>query len=70
MDKIKLENDKIVGLDDQLKTIRESHDYLFESDRKSPSFSDKTSGFNPGTSEDQELSELKRIMGIKEEKQK
>lgn len=72
MNKIKLENDKIVGLDDQLKTIRESHDYLFESDKKAPVFSGKTDGFGTGTGtvEDQEVSELKRIMGIKEEKQK
>ena len=72
MNKIKLENDKIVGLDDQLKTIRESHDYLFESDKKAPVFSGKTNGFGTGTGtvEDQEVSELKRIMGIKEEKQK
>lgn len=70
MDKIKFENDKIVGLDDQLKIIRESHDYLFESDKKAPVFSDKTNGLGASGTEDQGLSEMKRIMGIKEEKQK
>lgn len=70
MEKIKLENDKIVGLDDQINALKETHDYLFESDKKAPIFSGQTKGFNSGTSEEEGLSEMKRIMGIKETKNK
>lgn len=50
MTKIKFENDKLVGLDEQIVPLKTSHDYLFESDKKTPKFSDKTPGIenNPG----------------------
>lgn len=45
MDKIKLENDAIVGLDEQIKTLKETHEYLFEADDKAPTF---TKNVKPG----------------------
>ena len=67
MEKIKLENEQIVGLDEQLKTLKESHDYLFDNDGKTPKFSDKTPGVG-GNDEDGALAQFKNIMGIKEQK--
>lgn len=67
MEKIKLENEQIVGLDEQLKTLKESHDYLFDNDGKSPKFSDDTPGLG-GNDEDGALAQFKNIMGIKSEK--
>ena len=68
MEKIKLENEQIVGLDEQLKTLKESHDYLFDSEKKPPKFSDDTPGGTGGTDEDGALAQFKNIMGIKNEK--
>jgi hypothetical protein len=50
MTKIKYENDKITGLDEQITPLKTSHDYLFESDKKIPRFADKAPGIenNPG----------------------
>ena len=67
MEKIKLENEQIVGLDEQLKTLKESHDYLFDNDGKTPKFSDDSPGLG-GNDEDGALAQLKNIMGIKSEK--
>lgn len=44
MDEIKFEDGKITGLDEQIKTLKESHDYLFHSDKKNPKFTDATKG--------------------------
>lgn len=62
---IKLEDEKIVGLDEQINSLKESHDYLFEGEKKAPTFSDKTPGFIGNKSDDEGIAELKRIMGIK-----
>ncbi len=46
MEKVKF-NDKyeiVEGLEEQIKKIQETHDYLFDSDRPLPSFSDTTLG--------------------------
>lgn len=46
MDKVKF-NDKyeiVEGLEEQINPLKESHDYLFESDKPLPSFSDSTPG--------------------------
>lgn len=67
MEKIKLENEQIVGLDEQLKTLKESHDYLFDNDGKTPKFSDDSPGLG-GNDEEGALAQLKNIMGIKSEK--
>lgn len=67
MEKIKLENEQIVGLDEQLKTLKESHDYLFDNDGKTPKFSSDTPGTG-GNDEDGALAQFKNIMGIKEQK--
>ena len=67
MEKIKLENEQIVGLDEQLKTLKESHDYLFDNDGKTPKFSDDSPGLG-GNDEEGALTQLKNIMGIKSEK--
>ena len=32
-DKIKLDGDKLTGLDDQLEALKKSHDYMFESEK-------------------------------------
>lgn len=51
MDKIKF-NDKfeiVEGLEEQINPLKESHDYLFNSDKPLPKFSDKTPGANNGT---------------------
>lgn len=61
MEKIKYENEKIVGLDEQLKTLKESHDYLFESDKPMPQF---TTGLNTGK-EISDDANLRKIMGLK-----
>ena len=68
MEKIKLENEQIVGLDEQLKTLKESHDYLFDSEKNPPKFSDDTPGSTSGNDEDGALAQFKNIMGIKEQK--
>lgn len=67
MEKIKLENEQIVGLDEQLKTLKESHDYLFDNDGKTPKFSDDSPGLG-GNDEEGALAQFKNIMGIKSEK--
>lgn len=67
MEKIKLENEQIVGLDEQLKTLKESHDYLFDNDGTTPKFSDNSPGLG-GNDEDGVLGQFKNIMGIKSEK--
>ena len=67
MEKIKLENEQIVGLDEQLKTLKESHDYLFENDGTTPKFSDNSPGSGVND-EDGALAQFKNIMGIKSEK--
>ena len=55
LDMSKIEfNDKfeiVKGLDEQINPIKESHDYLFESDKRTPKFADKT----PGTETDTPL---------------
>lgn len=54
MDKIKF-NDKfeiMEGLEEQINPLKESHDYLFNSDKPLPKFADKT----PGTSNGAEIS--------------
>lgn len=46
MEKVKF-NDKyeiVEGLEEQVKKIQETHDYLFDSDKPLPSFSDTTPG--------------------------
>ena len=51
MDKIKF-NDKfeiVEGLEEQINPLKESHDYLFNSDKPLPKFADKTPGTNNGT---------------------
>lgn len=51
MDKIKF-NDKfeiVEGLEEQINPLKESHDYLFNSDKQPPKFSDKTPGAENGT---------------------
>lgn len=51
MNKIKF-NDKleiVEGLEEQINPLKESHDYLFNSDKPLPKFSDKTPGANNGT---------------------
>lgn len=68
MGKIKLENEQIVGLDEQLKTLKESHDYLFDNDGKTPRFSDTTPGGTGVNDEAGALAQFKNIMGIKEQK--
>ena len=68
MEKIKLENEEIVGLDEQLKTLKESHDYLFDNDGTTPRFSDTTPGGTGGSNEDGVLAQFKSIMGLKNEK--
>ncbi len=68
MGKIKLENEQIVGLDEQLKTLKESHDYLFDNDGKTPRFSDDTPGGAGVNDEAGALAKFKNIMGIKEQK--
>ena len=69
MSKIKLENEKIVGLEEQLQSLMESHDYLFDSDKPLPKFSDKTPGLNNTSTDEVGVAEMKRIMGLKEQKQ-
>lgn len=68
MEKIKLENEEIVGLDEQLKTLKESHDYLFDNDGKTPQFSGSTPGGTGGSDEEGALAQFKSIMGLKNEK--
>lgn len=51
MEKIKF-NDKFEiteGLEEQIDSLKESHDYLFNSDKPLPKFSDKTPGADNGT---------------------
>ena len=51
MDKIKF-NEKfeiVEGLEEQINPLKESHDYLFDSDKPLPKFSDKTPGADNGT---------------------
>ena len=67
MDNIKFEDGKITGLDEQVETLKESHDYLFHSDKKTPKFTEKTQGAS-GSEEDGALAQMKSIMGIKNEK--
>jgi len=46
---LKLDGEKILGLDDQLKTLKESDSYLFESDEPTPHFGATTPGISsPG----------------------
>lgn len=68
MEKIKLENEQIVGLDEQLKTLKESHDYLFDNDGKTPHFAGSTPGGTGGSDEEGALAQFKSIMGLKNEK--
>ncbi len=49
MEKVKIEDDKIVGLTEQLEQIKTDNDYLFEASSPPPKFSDKS---NPGGSSD------------------
>lgn len=62
MEKIKLENEKIVGLDEQLKTIKESHDYLFESTKPAPHF---TGGINNNPTDNSNEDAIRKAMGLK-----
>ncbi len=52
MDKIKFEDGKVSGLSEQLEKIKTDKDYLFQGDKKKPTFSDKTGGGNTVTKDE------------------
>ena len=54
---LKLNGDSIVGLDEQLKTIRENNDYLFNNDTK-PVIVRSTPGATGGTVSDDKNKEV------------
>jgi len=67
-DKIKLDGEQLLGLDDQLKTIKESDGYLFADEQQEggkPSFStgqhQTTSGINPFSKDSFNLTEQSRL---------
>jgi predicted nucleic acid-binding Zn-ribbon protein len=66
-EKIKLDGDKLLGLDDQLKTIKESDGYLFEEEQQQgkPSFStgqhQTATGVNPFSKDSFNLTEQSRL---------
>lgn len=65
MDDLKLSDDgKIIGLDDQLKTVKEQNDYLFESDTPTPTI--VTGGNNP-TVTDSFLAAVRKGAGLPEQ---
>jgi hypothetical protein len=47
-DVLKLDGEKILGLDDQIEKLKKSDAYLFEDDNKTPHITAKTSGFENG----------------------
>lgn len=60
MDGLKLNDGKIVGLDDQLQKIKAENEYLFESDKKIPQFSASTPG-----AETDAMSAIRAAAGLK-----
>ena len=50
MEGLKLNDDKIIGLDEQLSQIKADNDYLFESDTPAPTFVKGTNGGSGGIS--------------------
>lgn len=44
MEDLKLKNGEIIGLNEQLETLKGENDYLFNSEKKAPKFADKTPG--------------------------
>jgi len=65
MEKIKYENGVITGVDELITPLKESHDYLFDSDKKLPNFA----GFTPGIPTGSEGESLMRsAMGLPIEK--
>ena len=51
MDGLKLSDGKIVGLSEQLDTLRKENDYLFESEQQTPRFSAAAPGIQGGASD-------------------
>lgn len=51
MDGLKLSDGKIVGLNEQLDTLRKENDYLFESEQQTPRFSAAAPGIQGGASD-------------------
>lgn len=47
MEDLKLKNGEIIGLNEQLETLKGEKDYLFHSEKKTPKFADKTPGIKP-----------------------
>ena len=60
MDGLKLNDGKIIGLDDQLAKIKAENDYLFEGDKKTPQFSAPT----PGVADDG-MNAIRAAAGLK-----
>ncbi len=55
MDKLKLENGSITGLDEQMAKVMKENPYLFESDEPSPRFSGSSKGNSTPASDDSVL---------------
>lgn len=51
MDGLKLSDGRIVGLSEQLETLRKENDYLFESEQQTPRFSAAAPGIQGGASD-------------------
>lgn len=66
MEGLKLVNDKIDGLETQLKKVKEDNDYLFESDSKPPRIVGSTGGGAP----DGDDAAIRAIMGLPVKKEK
>lgn len=60
MEGLKLDDGKIIGLDDQLAKIKAENDYLFEGDKKTPQFSAPT----PGVADDG-MNAIRAAAGLK-----
>lgn len=47
LDKLEFKDGKVIGIDEQIKELKEQNDYLFETKIKIPKFADKTPGIKP-----------------------
>jgi hypothetical protein len=65
MEGLKFNEDKIIGLDDQLKAIKEANDYLFESDQPTPKI--VLGGQNKKTNMDSVTLAARRAAGLNTE---
>ncbi|MFA6930303.1 MAG: phage scaffolding protein [Lentisphaeria bacterium] len=60
MQTLKMDGEKITGLEDQLKALKESESYLFEDDKPTPKFSTGNSGRVEPTSD----AAIRAVMGL------